>query len=679
MYLRRPRNCAAVTGAALMLLSLPASARRPMPPPAAAAAATHDGPTGLHIPQTKRASFTYQVNDGAGFRWDIQYYGSIGSGTNYAYSGGLYCQVSGSNVSANGVGWVNKAGDEIEIGPYNRGNLRIYRRVRIYKDRGLARWLDIFENPTGAAVQLPVAIYSSTNYSISQTTTSSGGAVFGEKDWAFVTRTSGANSPRVLHMVCGKRARIRPTVQTTGSQIYVKWNLTIPAKKTVVLCYFESQANDIGTHKKTMKSFHVSKALRDLPSSVRRLIVNWSAGGYAGVDLERSETADTVIIAGGGPKYGRITNKSFQLATFFGPLKLATSQIVGMVASADEGQTVRFALLDGQIVSAAMPDRNIVLELPTGGTLKIPLNRIAQWSYKVAPERPLDSRFSGPYVMLRTGDRLAFQVGSVALKFRTRYGMIELDPKAMLHVTLDNTGNVIHQAHFLNGTHVGGFLEPRKIAMKLRLGASMTVGRDMVVQLRFAEEDKAVKGLAFVALTNGDELYGRLGGQGFEIASEFGTVPVRPTNLRTISFSATKVGYAVLTLWDGTVLRGQIGSKPIAFVVTPGPTLKINPVQLIHIICPDALPPDDVVAKARKLIAMLGSESYADRKKATEGLVKLGEGIVSILQKRLREVTDPEVNQRIKEVLDRIGAPKKAASAGPNLPQVRHFGGRIHK
>ena len=78
-----------------------------------------------------------------------------------------------------------------------------------------------------------------------------------------------------------------------------------------------------------------------------------------------------------------------------------------------------------------------------------------------------------------------------------------------------------------------------------------------------------------------------------------------------ITVVATKVGYAVLTLWDGTVLCGQIGSKPMAFVVTPGPTLRINPVQLIHIICPDALPPDDVVAKARKLIAMLGSESYA--------------------------------------------------------------------
>ena len=672
------RNRPVLAAAVLMLAATAASGKLPMlrPPVAVAGGAAPAGLAGLHIPQTQRANFTYQTNDGAGFRWDIQYYGSIGSGTNYAYSGGLYCQINGSNISNNGIGWVNKTGDEIEIGPHNLNNLRIYRRVRIYKDQGLARWLDIFENPTNAPVQLPVAIYSCTNYSINQTTTSTGAAAFGEKDWAFVTRTSGANSPKVLHMVCGKRSKLRPNVQITGNQIYVRWNLTIPAKKTVVLCYFESQANSVDAHTKTMKSFRVSKVLRDLPSSVRRLIVNWSAGGFAGVDLERSETADTVVISGGGPKYGRITNKSFELQTFFGPLTLATSQVVGMVASSDESQTVRFALLDGQIVSATMPGDKVVLELPTGGTLRIPLNRIAQWSYKITKDRPLDSRFAGPYVMLRTGDRLAFQAETVSLRFRTRHGIINLDPKALLNVTLDNAGNVVHQVHFLNGSHVGGFLEPRKIPMKLRLGASMTVRRDLVAQLRFAEEEKPGRGLAFVAMTNEDELYGTLGGQAFEMVSEFGTIPIKPANVRTMSFSATKVGYAAVTLWDGTVLKGQMGSKPMAFTITPGPTMKINPVQLIHIVCPDALPPDDIVVKSRRLIAMLGSESYADRKKATEELVKLGEGIVPILRRRLREATDPEVNQRIEEVLERIGVPAKAAGAAVRPPPVRVIGPR---
>lgn len=669
MNLRILRNRWPLTAMAVMMLATVASGElRAILPVAVPGAGATSGLAGLHIPQTKRASFTYPINDGAGFRWDIQYYGSIGSGTNYAYSGGLYCQISGSNVSTGGVGWVNKGGDEIEIGPYSRSNLRIYRRVRVYKDRGLARWLDIFENPTSRPVQLPVAIYSNTNYTINQTTTSSGGAVFGEKDWAFFTRTSGANSPRVLHMVCGKRSKIRPTVQTTGSQIYVRWNLTIPPKKTVILCYFESQANTDAVHNKTMKSFRISQVLRDLSPAVRRLIVNWSTGGFAGIDLERSDKADTVMIAGGGPKYGKITNTSFQVKTFFGPVKLPAAQIVGMAAGAEENASVRFVLLDGQIVSAAMPDEKVLLELPTGGTLRIPFDRIAQWSYRISPERPMEGKFSGPYVMLRTGDRVAFQGDSANLRFRTRHGTVKLDPKAMLHVTLDNTGNTVHQAHFINGSHVGGFLEPSSIVLKLRLGPTMTVRRDMIVQLRFAPEEKPNDSLAYVSLTNEDELYGRLGGQAFDIISEFGTIPVKPANLRTISFSATKVGYAVLTLWDGTVLRGQVGTKPMSFNITPGPTLKINPVQVIKIVCPEALPPDHIVTRTRKLMALLSSESYADRKKATEELVRLGQGITPILRRYLLEVTDPEVSQRIEEILSRIGVAGKVSRTAPNPP-----------
>ena len=215
-------------------------------PPGAAAGgnppAGTSGKRGLHIPRTKRVSFNWRVNDGAGFMWDVQYYGSIGQGTNYAYSGGLYCQVSGSSVTGSGVGWMNDAGDEIEIGPYNRNNIRCYRRVKIYKDRGLARWLDIFENPGSAAQTVPIAIYSCTNYTVNQTVTSTGGGVFGQKDWAFVTKTSNAQTPALLHLVCGKRSKLRPTVQVQSNQIYVRWNLTIPAGKTAVLCYFESQA-----------------------------------------------------------------------------------------------------------------------------------------------------------------------------------------------------------------------------------------------------------------------------------------------------------------------------------------------------------------------------------------------------------------------------------------------------
>ena len=94
-----------------------------------------DGPPGeaahgLHIPQGNRINFNYNMSDGAGFRWDIQYYGTIGQGTNNAFSGCMYLQINNSGLQPRGAGWVNKAGDEVEIGPFQFNSpVRVFRRI----------------------------------------------------------------------------------------------------------------------------------------------------------------------------------------------------------------------------------------------------------------------------------------------------------------------------------------------------------------------------------------------------------------------------------------------------------------------------------------------------------------------------------------------------------------------
>ena len=131
----------------MMAVALPAGGGGdvilPLRKPVTGRAGAAGAKKGLHIPQGRRVSFTRSLNDGAGFRWDIQRYLSIGQGTNNAYGSGVYCQINGTNVSSpDGRGWMNAAGDEVEIGPWSRGNYQVYRRCKVYKDQGLARWLD---------------------------------------------------------------------------------------------------------------------------------------------------------------------------------------------------------------------------------------------------------------------------------------------------------------------------------------------------------------------------------------------------------------------------------------------------------------------------------------------------------------------------------------------------------
>jgi hypothetical protein len=634
------------------------------PPPAAS------GKGGLHIPPGRNVNFTYTLNDGAGHRWDIQYYGTIGQGTNYAYSGGLYLQVNGTNVHSNGRGWLNGDGDEVEIGPYSLSNLRIFRRVRIFRDRGLARWLDIFENPAAQDVTVNLRVYSNTNWMVGNRVFSSGKADFTDKDFAFVTETQGGNAPAVWHYVCGRRSKLRPTVNIQSNQIYVNYSLTVPAGKTVVLCYFESQNQSVGELTKLMKTFQPRKALGDLSPAVRKLLVNMPvSAGIAGVELERTESGDVVYNNSGDPIFGRIANKDFRVETLFGPMALPADQVIGMAAAGGEDGQFRILLAGGQIVAGRIAaDARIHMELPSGGTLQVPFADCRQCAYRVSKSRPEEAEFAGPLMVLRTGDRVAFQPESVQLRLRTRHGVVELVAKDLLTILLDNAGNAVHRVTFLNGSRLAGFLEPDQIPLTLKLGPKLTVPRNLVAQVQFAAEEKPDGTLDAVVLSNGDELFGRLAAESLTLKTDYGPVTLRPENIQGMTFSKTHLGRAALQLWDGSVLRGQCSKETLAFQIAPGPTLDIYVGQFVEIRRSQALPPKDVLEKLQRLVGQLGAESYKDRQAATEELIKMGKGIIPMLRKYLT-TSDPEVRQRIEDIIERLGGGSSPAPPPPVHPR----------
>jgi len=630
------------------------------------------GPAALHIKRARAIALrSYHImTDGGGYRWDFKYNGGVYRGTNNAYAGAMYCQINGSSFRApNYAGWVNNTGDEIEMGPYTGHGLQVCRRVKVYKKLPLARWLDSFHNPSASPITVSIRLYSSMTYPISKTLTNTGRSAFGEKDLAFITQTTTAGVPSVLHVVTSKGAKLRPNVTAQSNQVSVTYSLTVPPKKTVVLCHFESQNRSVTEHQKLMKNFPTYRLLSDLPGAVRQLIVNMRAlGGYAGVDLERMETTDSVIIAGGGPLYGKIVNTSFKLQTVMGSIEVPAQRVVGMAAGTTTG--VRLALTDGQVISGATSDETLGLELPTGGVLKIPFSRIRQWSYRLSAQRPDAVGFAGPYVRLRTGDHLLIDPASANLSIRTKHGTVKLDPKAMLRVVMDNPGNAVHQAFFLNGSHLAGFVEPGKLALKLTFDRTLTVRRDMVTELVFAPEEKPGTNLSGLALTNEDELFGHLVDTDVEIVSEFGTVRIKPSNIKAAAFSRKRVGFVTLQLWDGSQVQGMIGADPLAFQVIPGPTLRINPLQFAILKRNNALPPAQVVAEARRLVKQLGDDDYKVRKAATEKLMKMGKGITPILTEHLK-TTDPEVRQRLEEIIENLGVGKPTKpQPGPNVINI---------
>jgi hypothetical protein len=650
--------------AARAMVALPGAA----PAPAAGGGAGGKAARGLHLPRTRQVGFNYQMTDGAGFRWDIQYYGTVGSGTNNAYSGGMYCQVNGNQVRSSGQGWVSQDGREIEIGPYSTAGLKCWRRIRVYKERGLARWLDIFENAAARPVSVNVRIYSSTCWQIQGVQTLSGGSV-GEKDWAFITQVqAGAPAPALLHVFGRKGAEVRPAVQLQHNQIYLNYNLTVPARGTAILCHFESQGRSLDKLRKLMKDFRPRRALRDLPPEVRRLIVNFPGGtALFEIDLDRLESGDKVVLKNGDPLVGEVCNGSYAVTTLFGELTLPAEKVLGMIACGEEDDAVRYVLTDGQVVCGSPAPAPLAVRLPTGSQLTIPLGDVQTFSYRLSEQRPQEIHVVGPVAVLRTGDQLAFEPSAVRLRFRTRNGTVDLEPNHLVEIILDNPANGVHRAHFRNGSVLGGFLEPNRMTLKLRLGPSLPIGRDMVRRIRVIAEAHAEPppALSHVVLSNGDELFGRLTVGAITLISDYGTPVVKPANITTIAFSRSRLGRATVRLWNGTVLRGQLKQPVLGFRICPGPELALHASQIVAVARSEGLPPDHVLKRVAELVALLGAESYKDRERATKELSRMDPAVAPALRKHL-DSSDPEVRERIRQVLKALGQdPDKPPEAQP--------------
>ena len=533
---------------------------------------------GLHIKQASSVNFrnsSYHVmNDSGGNRWDIQYYGSVYRGTSYSYSGGMYLQVGGTQFqTSNYQGWTNKEG-ELELGPWKRNNLTIYRRIKAYKDHPIARWLDILENPTGSAIKVQVAIYTNVRYSVSQSRTSSGQRTFGAKDWAIWTKGSSSRSTPTLHVVTSPEAKVRPTVSVSSSQIYVRYNITIPAGKTVVLCHFEAQNRDTGKLEEMMKKFPTKALLKDLPGSVRRMILNVKAGGWVeGIDLDRRDTSDRVFLDNGDLMLGTVGNKSFKISTLLGEMELPAAELLGMVTG-KKGQ-LRFVLTNGQVIGGSAKGVKLDLALPSGGKLNIPIEKIKQWSFHISKEKPDDLAALGPYVALDTGDMLAIKTGAGAtkLRFQAEYGAIELDPAELLEIGRDQRkgAKAAYIVSFLNGSRVSGNFESEKLPLQLKLGGQkVNVPRDKVQLMFFTDDSKSDPKACELVLNNTDRLLGSPSDKGYRLTTDFGEAEIAFDKFKKITFKKSKPDApvtATIKMLNGTVLRGRLDKKKLGFKV----------------------------------------------------------------------------------------------------------------
>jgi hypothetical protein len=188
----------------------------------------------------------------------------------------------------------------------------------------------------------------------------------------------------------------------------------------------------------------------------------------------------------------------------------------------------------------------------------------------------------------------------------------------------------------------------------------------MIVQMRFSEDEKPDSTLTRVVLTNGDELFGTLTAGKFKLTTDYGQIAIDPSRVKTMKFRPEDLGRTIVGMWKGSILKGRLGQSQLGFAISPGTVLNIHAGQFVSIACPLPLPPKAARVEIEKLIAQLGAESYEDRQKASKRLLDLGKSIMPMLTKHLTS-SDPEVRQRIEDVLEQLGGKPVSAPARPSI------------
>ena len=624
---------------------------------------------GIHIPSGRSVSGSWNTADGAGYQWNIYVAGGyVNSGSHSAYSSGMQLQVNSSGFSGSSSGRLNKDGTEIEIGPWRRGSVNIYRRIYVDKKIGYCRWIDIFENTAASPQSLTLQYYNGMGTSTRKTCTTTGGTTTGAKDWGIVTGYTSSSYAAVAHVFATKKSKVRPSFHWTqnNSTVYYRHTLKIPAKKTVAMCLIEAQRRPFATAQQFLTTFKVERELKKVPPALRKIIVNMTGAmlTLGTLELPRNEKHDLIVQRGGNELLGTLLNKNYVIETLYGKLTLDAARVVGLHSPVNAGDRIRLALADGQVIVGKLLSGEVRLKLANGNEMSMSPDKIDTAAYKVSPQRPEEIAFRKPMIVLRGGQQLFFNTADVDWTFHTQYGRVKLEPGDLREVVLDTPDGGLHRAIFANESVLSGLLVTDKLSVSLDLGAKLAIPRYLIQQFAFPTADYNGPDLAELNLKNEDTLRGRVTDETVKIDTELEKVSVKRDEIAQITIPEdASLGRIRVKLHSGTVVEGKLVGKSIGFEVAQGARLPVYVGHIVEMTCPKP-PPKPATKPATKPAAKTDPAPVTPKADPTPVLktrldkpakrIAMLQDLIKKMQAEMAASKDPKRIAQLKAQIDRI-------------------------
>jgi hypothetical protein len=325
--------------------------------------------------------------------------------------------------------------------------------------------------------------------------------------------------------------------------------------------------------------------------------------GVSVAALPRNDKLDMVVQADGNELMGTITNDKFVLDSLVGKLELPAAKVLGLQVPSDEDPYIRIVLVDGQTVAGKL-GAALTFKLEDGNDLTFAPDKLnfKSATFRISKERPRESVFGGPFLVLRGGQRLAFNATGLNGVFRCVYGDIKIDPAEVACIATEASDGALDRLTFRNGSVVSGLLSPDKFTLKLELGMPLEIGLPRVARFEFFPIKGGLSSisprnihlmtdagilaggagdLCQALLRNEDEIVGKLPDQAIDLLTQNGKITLKPSDVVAFEFSDEALGQVEVKLNTGKDYTGKMLNRTLKFKIEPGPELNV-PVGMLQ-------------------------------------------------------------------------------------------------
>ncbi len=599
----------------------------------------------------------YIQPDGAGSQWMVYQMGWLQQqGTNPVYNQGALLMVNGNPIQTqNNRARMDEKTGELLLDDVNIAGVFVSRRVFFNKEeQNVVRLTDVFRNATAAEVKLNIGLQSNTNYGITVGQTISDPKKR-DQQIGWVGQTG--NGRCVMEMYSGKGSKLAPTVnyQQGNNMVDAQMQLVIPPNKSVALVHFHGVTNSIDQATKWINDLREAKVLASLPVAIRKIVVNFGSNANFIGDIEvlRGDMQDLVELRSGDQLKGTLKDSVLKLKADFGEIELPVTGVLGLMNVGQYRARQLVVTNDGQVFGGTLVKTTIDLQLSSGQITQIPLSQVSRVGMRKAASEPDEIVGSGPFLQLRSGDRVSVQAPAAPISVMTRYGSLSLAPNSISAVQFQADDHGVHDIYLTDGSKFAGLVVADNFEFTLVTGGKVVrFPTNSLFRLQLQNLSDEIETPATLRLINGDLLVGTLEGQ-MKLDTAFDAISINGPELRALAHPKDSANDVQVTLWDQTTLTGQLETDVLRCKLTSGPIISVPPAMIDAYSQPFPRPSESVVEKIKTIVQDLNADDWKQRDRAEAELTQMGIAVIGVL-KDLRAAQSPESQQRIDSILKQL-------------------------